>query len=90
MAKFFSSAVVRAILAFLAFILAALAVWFIGPLLALGEWRPLAGVGLRITTLCLMLVFVIFALLGWSLPVCAPGWRSCARNWASVSRCTWC
>jgi type VI secretion system protein ImpL len=67
MAKFFSSAVVRAILAFLAFILAALAVWFIGPLLALGEWRPLAGVGLRITTLCLMLVFVIFALLGWSL-----------------------
>jgi type VI secretion system protein ImpL len=67
MARFFSSAVVRALLAFAAFVLVALAVWFIGPLIALGEWKPLASVGLRITTVCLMLVLVIFALLGWSL-----------------------
>ncbi len=67
MAKFFSSAVVRAVLALAAFVLVALAVWFIGPLIALGEWKPLASVGLRITTLCLLLVLVIFALLGWSL-----------------------
>jgi hypothetical protein len=42
MQGFFSSPVVRAILAFLALILLALAVWFIGPLLAFGELHPLA------------------------------------------------
>jgi type VI secretion system protein ImpL len=69
MQGFFSSPVVRAILAFLALILLALAVWFIGPLLAFGELHPLASVGIRITTICLMLVFVIFALMGWTLSV---------------------
>ena len=69
MQGFFSSPVVRAILAFLALILLALAVWFIGPLLAFGELHPLASVGIRITTICLMLVFVIFALMGWALSV---------------------
>ena len=69
MQGFLSSPVVRAILAFLALILVALAVWFIGPLLSFGELHPLAGVGIRITTICLMLVFVIFALMGWTLSV---------------------
>lgn len=69
MGKFFGSPVVRAILAFLALIVVALAVWFIGPLLAFGELRPLQDIGIRITVICLMLVFVIFALMGWTLSV---------------------
>ncbi|RFO96239.1 type VI secretion system membrane subunit TssM [Rhodoferax lacus] len=69
MQGFFASPVVRAILAFLALILVALAVWFIGPLLAFGELHPLASVGIRVTTICLMLVFVVFALMGWTLSV---------------------
>jgi len=69
MQGFFHSPVVRAILAFLALILMALAVWFVGPLLAFGELHPLASVGIRVTTICLMLVFVIFALMGWTLSV---------------------
>ncbi len=67
MQGFFASPVVRAILSFLALILLALAVWFIGPLLAFGELHPLASPGIRITTIGLMLVFVIFALMGWTL-----------------------
>jgi type VI secretion system protein ImpL len=66
MGKFFQSTVVHAILAFLALILVALAVWFVGPLLAFGELRPLYGAGVRITVIGLMLVFVIFALMGWT------------------------
>lgn len=69
MGKIFGSPVVRAILAFLALIVVALAVWFIGPLLAFGELRPLQDMGIRITVICLMLVFVIFALMGWTLSV---------------------
>ena len=67
MQGYFASPVVRAILSFLALILLALAVWFLGPLLAFGELHPLASPGIRITTICLMLVFVIFALMGWAL-----------------------
>lgn len=69
MQGFFASSVVRAILAFLALILLALAIWFIGPLLAIGDLRPLASVGIRVTTICLLLVLMIFALLGWALSV---------------------
>ena len=47
----------------------ALAVWFIGPLLAFGELHPLASTGIRITTIGLMLMFVVFALMGWTLSV---------------------
>jgi type VI secretion system protein ImpL len=69
MAKFFASSIARAILAFLALTLVALALWFIGPLLALGESRPLAGVGIRITLIGLMLALVILWLVEWSLSV---------------------
>lgn len=69
MQRLITSPVVRAILAFTALVLVALAVWFVGPLLAFGELHPLATVSIRVTTVCLMLVFVVFALMGWTFSV---------------------
>jgi len=69
MLGFFGSPVVRAILAFLALILVSLAIWFVGPLLAIGDLRPLASVGLRVSVICLLLVLVILMLLDGPLSV---------------------
>ena len=49
----------RQMLAFLAMVLLALAVWFIGPLLAVDGLRPLATVGVRVTFIVLLLVLGI-------------------------------
>ena len=49
----------RQMLALLAVVLLALAVWFIGPLLAMDGLRPLASVGVRVTFIVLLLVLGI-------------------------------
>lgn len=49
----------RQMLAFVAMVLLALAVWFIGPLLAVDGLRPLATVGVRVTLIVLLLVLGI-------------------------------
>ncbi|RQO49755.1 type VI secretion system membrane subunit TssM [Variovorax sp. KBW07] len=49
----------RQMLAFLAMVLLALAIWFIGPLLAVDGLRPLASAGVRVTFIVLLLVFGI-------------------------------
>lgn len=46
----------RQMLAFVAMVLLALAIWFIGPLLAMDGLRPLASVGVRVTFIVLLLV----------------------------------
>jgi type VI secretion system protein ImpL len=49
----------RQLLAFAAAVLLALAIWFIGPLLAFDGLRPLASVGVRLTFIVLMLMFAM-------------------------------
>ncbi|MBT0571845.1 type VI secretion system membrane subunit TssM [Curvibacter sp. CHRR-16] len=69
MRGFFTSPVMVAILAFLALIAASLFIWFVGPLIALGDLHPLADVSLRVSVICLLLVLVILALLKLPLSV---------------------
>lgn len=52
-------------LALAAVLIAAAAVWFIGPLLGFNGTRPLEGVGTRVTIIVLLLVLTLFWLLGW-------------------------
>lgn len=49
----------RQMLAFVAMVLLALVIWFVGPLLAVDGLRPLASVGVRMTFIVLMLVLGI-------------------------------
>lgn len=49
----------RQMLAFLAMVLLALAIWFVGPLLAVDGLRPLASAGVRVTFIVLLLVLGI-------------------------------
>ncbi|MBJ2159132.1 type VI secretion system membrane subunit TssM [Variovorax sp. IB41] len=49
----------RQMLAFLAMVLLAMAIWFVGPLLAVDGLRPLAPVGVRVTFIVLLLVLGI-------------------------------
>lgn len=69
MRGFFTSPVMVAILAFLALIAASLFIWFVGPLIALGDLHPLADVSLRVSVICLLLVLVILALLKLPLSI---------------------
>ncbi|MDH4449683.1 MAG: type VI secretion system membrane subunit TssM [Rhodoferax sp.] len=69
MRGFFTSPVMVAILAFLALIAASLFIWFVGPLIAVGDMHPLADLGLRVSVICLLLVLVILVLLKLSLSV---------------------
>ncbi|QDL54682.1 type VI secretion system membrane subunit TssM [Rhodoferax aquaticus] len=69
MRGFFASPVVAAILAFLALIVVSLVIWFVGPLVAIGDLHPLQDVGLRVSVICLLLVLVILWLLKWSLSI---------------------
>jgi type VI secretion system protein ImpL len=61
----------RQALAFVAALLVAAAIWFIGPLLSFSGMQPLASVGMRVTMIVLLLAFVLFWLAGW--PVSTVG-----------------
>jgi len=65
------SAALRAFLIFLGVVLVGLVIWFIGPLLAFGELRPLATAGMRVTLIAFVVVLAIFMLLEWTLSVLA-------------------
>jgi type VI secretion system protein ImpL len=69
MQALFKSPVVRSILAFIALIIVALAIWFIGPLLSFNELRPFATVAMRVSVIVLLLMLVVFWLLEWKLSV---------------------
>ncbi|MFG6447431.1 type VI secretion system membrane subunit TssM [Roseateles sp. BYS180W] len=71
MSAFMQSAKFRALLVFLGVVLLGLAIWFVGPLLAFGEARPLASVSARVITLVLLLLLGVFVLLEWTLSVLA-------------------
>lgn len=59
----------RQMLIFLALVVVGLAVWFIGPLLGFNGLHPLAGVGVRVTVVVLLLAQVLLILLKWSVAV---------------------
>lgn len=61
----------RQALAFVAALVVAAAIWFIGPLLSFSGMQPLASVGMRVTMIVLLLAFVLFWLAGW--PVSTVG-----------------
>ncbi|NML34750.1 type VI secretion system membrane subunit TssM [Paraburkholderia antibiotica] len=57
----------RQALVFAAILVAAAAVWFIGPLIAFGDYRPLESVLSRTLSIVVLLVLLLFWLLGWSV-----------------------
>jgi type VI secretion system protein ImpL len=52
-------------LVFVAVLLAAAAVWLVGPLLAFGDLHPFASVAVRIMIIALLAAMLLFSLLGW-------------------------
>lgn len=56
-------------LTFVALVLVGLAIWFIGPMISFGGIRPLGDVGIRVTTIILLLVLFLFILLRWPVSV---------------------
>jgi type VI secretion system protein ImpL len=56
-------------LTFIALVLVGLAIWFIGPMISFGGIRPLGDVGIRVTTIILLLVLFLFILLRWPVSV---------------------
>lgn len=59
MKKFLSFLVSRQFFAFLALLIVALVIWFVGPLVAFGGLKPLAGVGMRVLVIVLLLAGVL-------------------------------
>ena len=66
MKKFLTFLVSRQFLAFLALIVLALVIWFVGPYIAFGGLKPLAGTGTRVLVIALLLVAVLLLLVNWS------------------------
>ncbi|KVF22134.1 type VI secretion protein VasK [Burkholderia vietnamiensis] len=69
MKKFLSFLASRQFLAFLALIVVALVIWFVGPFFAFGGLKPLAGAGMRVLLIALLLVGVLLWLGGWSTSI---------------------
>jgi type VI secretion system protein ImpL len=67
--KKLSFLVSRQFLALLALIIVALVIWFVGPLVAFGGLKPLAGTGMRVLVIALLLLGVLLWLAGWSTSV---------------------
>ncbi|SPB15134.1 type VI secretion protein VasK [Caballeronia novacaledonica] len=69
MKKFVSFVASRQFLAFVALVIVALVVWFVGPSFSFGEIRPLIGIGMRVVVIALMFAGTLFWLAGWWLSV---------------------
>ncbi|WP_408238876.1 MULTISPECIES: type VI secretion system membrane subunit TssM [Paraburkholderia] len=66
MKKFFSFLASRQLPAFVALLIVALLIWFVGPLLAFGGLKPLAGIGMRMLVIALLLGGALLWLAGCS------------------------
>ncbi|TDV16449.1 type VI secretion system membrane subunit TssM [Paraburkholderia caballeronis] len=64
--RFFKFVCSRHTLVFVAIVLVAAAVWFIGPLLAFGDYRPFDSVSSRAIVIVVLLALLLFGLLRWS------------------------
>ncbi|WP_321872841.1 type VI secretion system membrane subunit TssM [Burkholderia ubonensis] len=67
--QFLSFLASRQFLAFLALIVVALVIWFVGPFFAFGGLKPLAGAGMRVLLIALLLAGVLLWLAGWSTSI---------------------
>ncbi|WP_175771301.1 type VI secretion system membrane subunit TssM [Burkholderia ambifaria] len=67
--QFLSFLASRQFLAFLALIVVALVIWFVGPFFAFGGLKPLAGTGMRVLLIALLLAGVLLWLVGLSTSV---------------------
>ncbi|MCC8402581.1 type VI secretion system membrane subunit TssM [Paraburkholderia sp. MMS20-SJTN17] len=56
----------RQTLVLAAILVAAVAVWFVGPLIAFGDYRPLESMLSRTLSIVVLLLLLLFWLLGWS------------------------
>ncbi|AOZ06174.1 type VI secretion system membrane subunit TssM [Cupriavidus malaysiensis] len=61
----------RQMLIFVALLVVGLAIWFIGPLLGFNGMHPLAGAGIRVAAIVLLLALALFITLKWSLAAIA-------------------
>src|SRR5438128_11369138 len=68
MSRFFSLIFNKTVLALLGLICLAFLIWFVGPLLAIGSFKPLESVAVRVVLICL-----VFAL--WLLKIAIQFWR---------------
>ncbi|AIO37146.1 intracellular multiplication and macrophage-killing family protein [Burkholderia cenocepacia] len=59
----------RQFLAFLALVVVALVIWFVGPFFAFGGLKPLAEAGMRVLLIALLLAGVLLWLVGWSISI---------------------
>ncbi len=64
MNKFLSFLVSRSFIAFVALLAVALVIWFVGPFVAFGGLTPLAGAGMRVLAIALLLAGVLLWLAG--------------------------
>lgn len=67
--QFLSFLASRQFLAFLALVVVALVIWFVGPFFAFGGLKPLAGAGMRVLLIGLLLAGVLLWLVGWSVSI---------------------
>ncbi|KUY71978.1 type VI secretion system membrane subunit TssM [Burkholderia sp. RF4-BP95] len=67
--QFLSFLASRQFLAFLALIVVALVIWFVGPFFAFGGLKPLAGVGMRVLLITLLFAGVLLWLAGQSTTI---------------------
>ncbi|RQV75098.1 type VI secretion system membrane subunit TssM [Burkholderia cenocepacia] len=67
--QFLSFLASRQFLAFLALIVASLVIWFVGPFFSFGGLKPLAGAGIRVLLIALLLAGVLLWLVGVSTSV---------------------
>lgn len=67
--QFLSFLASRQFLAFLALIVVALVIWFVGPFFAFGGLKPLAGTGMRVLLIALLLAGVLLWLVGRSMSI---------------------
>ncbi|WP_419690157.1 type VI secretion system membrane subunit TssM [Burkholderia theae] len=69
MKKFLSFLASRQFLAFLALIVVVLVIWFVGPYFAFGGLKPLAGAGMRVLLIAILLAGVLLWLAGKSTSI---------------------
>jgi type VI secretion system protein ImpL len=70
----------RWFLAFVALLLVAVGIWFIGPYIAFGGLKPLAGAAMRVLVIALLVAGVVLWLVGWTTSIVA-GALLCLLIW---------
>jgi type VI secretion system protein ImpL len=65
--KIFTSSFFKALLGILLVAISAAVIWFVGPLIAIGNSQPLVSAEVRVATIVVLCFFILFFLLRWPL-----------------------